>query len=80
MQTVKVKQKYNCNFCLYKRREAGKVKEKFDTSWSEKGWKAYIFLGFNEQLSTNNDIFSIYDGSNKISFKIQITYKMSQER
>lgn len=32
MQTVKVKQRHNCRFYLYKRRETGKVKEKFDTS------------------------------------------------
>lgn len=32
MWIVKRKRKYNCGFYLYKRREPGKVKEKFDTS------------------------------------------------
>ena len=30
-----------------------KKKEENDTSWNEKGWKAWYFLGFNEQLSMN---------------------------
>lgn len=32
MYTVKVKQKYNYGISLYKMKETGKVKEKFDTS------------------------------------------------
>ena len=62
MYTVKVKQKYNYGICHYKRRETGKVKERFDTSGSEKGWKAYIFLRFNELIFVYSNIVSNKNG------------------
>ena len=40
-----------------------------------KAEKPIIFLGFNEQLSTNSDISKIHVGNNNSSLKIQVTYR-----